>query len=89
MSPLFGAAAVFDLRQALLQLNAIHTALPKPLSNSATANHCAADFGCCSRSAPAKVTAVSSLRWLCVSYVRLCQSNVLLRISRPFRLDSS
>src|SRR5579871_2341799 len=31
MSPLFGTAAVFDLEQALLQLNAIHRALPKPL----------------------------------------------------------
>jgi hypothetical protein len=26
---LFGTAAVFDFRQALMQLNAIHTTLPK------------------------------------------------------------
>ena len=33
MIPLFGAPGVFDLRQTRLQLNAIHTALPKPLLN--------------------------------------------------------
>jgi DNA-binding FrmR family transcriptional regulator len=32
-----GASAVFDLHQARLQLKAIHTALPKPLSNQCTA----------------------------------------------------
>jgi len=37
VSLLFGAFPVFDLRQALLQLNAIHTALPKPLLNESTA----------------------------------------------------
>ena len=33
MSALFETAAVFRLGQARLQLNAVHTALPKPLSN--------------------------------------------------------
>jgi hypothetical protein len=32
MIPLLGAFSVVDLRQACLQLNAIHTTLPKPLS---------------------------------------------------------
>src|SRR6202030_4683966 len=35
--PLFGASAFFDLHQAGLQLNAIHTAPPKPLSHQYTA----------------------------------------------------
>ena len=37
MISLFGAAAAFVLRQALLQLNASHTALPKPLLPQCTA----------------------------------------------------
>jgi hypothetical protein len=66
MSPLFSAAAVFDFRKAVLQLNAIHTAsLPKPLPNRSFAEPVYCRFRlACSRSAPAKVTSGASLRWL-------------------------
>jgi len=44
MISLFGAAAAFVLRQALLQLNASHTALPKPLLPQCTATSNACTF---------------------------------------------
>ena len=55
MIPLFNAATVFDLGQAGLQLNAIHTALPKPLSNQFY-------FQSAGGYAAAKVLTASSLR---------------------------
>jgi len=80
MSPLFGissdAAAVFRLRQTGLQINAIHTTLPKPLPNQSTSS--AIELRRCAvspRLLPCPVCAGSR------SY--------MLRIARPFRLDSS
>src|SRR5579864_8208844 len=58
MIPLFGASAVFDLHQAGLQLNAIHTALSPSLCRTNIlpfSNQLA-------RCAVAEVTAVSGLR---------------------------
>jgi len=65
MSLLFGAAAVFDFRQAVLQLNAIHTALsPSPAEPAFWQSVYCRFRLACSCSAPAKVTAGASLRWL-------------------------
>src|SRR5579864_973647 len=81
MSLLFGFAAVLDLCQALFQLNASHTSLPKPLLPRCSATSESSSF--------ARLFPFASLRWLSTYFVACRAAQDFSAFSARFILSRS